>query len=390
MLGRNKDAFCRHWAHSQTSIALSLDPHDARHVRLSTLHTTDYDCAFSASGSVHNCALSASGTSQVLCSLFVNDSLKQGMDSRPMPDKETTASLANVFTFEFNAAAQVCHKTLSSHRTDPGSCRREQKEGQGENPPALSCTNKNSKHLWRSRGKTKRPAAQAPLSPTEGRVRIATQNWHCKTGTTGIRKTVTANQVQREKQLDRHKDVLEFDSSCSLSLCRCSQTLFTKCSLDVCLSNGHRISLDTSRQCISPHADQAASTTDVVSHKNFVVKSKTTLLASVSWGGVRPSPVAPSVVNLADLCFRLFGSHLVPRVRDMCGQLFFLSVCTLSLTSVTCCFRSLVLSPCALCAVGSSCWVLFVAVSCKVDRCQSTGAACGSGESFHIQIGPKN
>ena len=46
---------------------------------------------------VHNCAPSASGTSQVLRSPFVNNSFhEQGTGSRPLRDKRTTAALADV------------------------------------------------------------------------------------------------------------------------------------------------------------------------------------------------------------------------------------------------------------------------------------------------------
>ena len=71
------------------------------HVRWSTLCTTDHDCAFSASG-----------TLQVLCPLFVDDALKQRMDSRPQPDKGTTASQANVFTFKFTVSPRRSRSSL--------------------------------------------------------------------------------------------------------------------------------------------------------------------------------------------------------------------------------------------------------------------------------------
>ena len=73
-----------HAVHATLSPQLSVD--------LQTQHfcTTNWDCA-----------LSASSTSRVLRSPFVNSFHEQGMGSRQLRDKTTTAALANVLAFKY-------------------------------------------------------------------------------------------------------------------------------------------------------------------------------------------------------------------------------------------------------------------------------------------------
>ena len=169
--------------------------------------------------SVHNCAPSASDTSRVFRSLSVNNNFhEQGMDSRPLRDKRTTAALARERAFKYtDNVARVTNQV------------REPTEKKNKEKICLHCP----AQLPAQSGQKGKQARCAVPAPTEGRVwsphKHAPQNG-CETtqGRERIRQFMFAAALRT-----KHKNFPTLLDDVSSKLTRCLVGHFTALYLTV-------------------------------------------------------------------------------------------------------------------------------------------------------------